>query len=136
LTPSDEAELRLKAQEKRQKAAIEKEQKRRVDHFPFLKKNGSDAVYSFAVRAIEAIKKHSGLWANVNWQELEKKLVETSINKIGVPKSEALRAVLEHSPRHAEKSALDVDRIVALAKEREKYSHAQLNLDRDDYLSL
>jgi Plasmid recombination enzyme len=136
LTPLDEAELRLKAQEKRQKAAIEKAQKRRVDNFPFLEKYGSDAVYSFAVRAIEAIKKHSGLWTNVNWQEIEKKLVETAINKIGVPKSEALRAVLEHSPRHADKSALDVDRIVALAKEREKYSHAQLNLDHDDYLSL
>jgi hypothetical protein len=100
-----EAKVRLdreaaakKATEKAQKRLLAKEVERRISTYPSLIKNSAGAVYNFAVRATEALKKVKDNWTKVDWRNVEKTTIITSYCEDGQSEKSIENAIMKHSP--------------------------------------
>ncbi|NYZ69764.1 plasmid recombination protein [Endozoicomonas sp. SM1973] len=97
LTDHQQMELEEMANQIRHENQIFMEQKKRLEHLPKLLKQAAGAVYIFAQKATEEIKR-VGHWQKVNWNEVEKETIKTAITESRQSKESTIEAISKHSP--------------------------------------
>lgn len=113
LTPTQQRGLAAEAAVLRRKNEVEAEKQRRVDALPGLVRKRAGAVFVFARRALDAIKEAAGHWRLVDWARVGKEATQEAVRDHGQAPADVARALLQHSPEHADKTPQDVVKIVA-----------------------
>lgn len=111
------------------KAVIEAEKQRRVDRLPDLLKRASGAALTFAQHATEAIKSAGNRWREVNWPTVEKAATNEAMHENGQSLRDSAKAVLTLSPGHADKSAVQVEKVILMLEQK---AGIQPEIRRDD----
>lgn len=96
---------------------LEAEKKRRVDALPDLVRKRAGAVHTFALKALDAIKKASGNWRVVEWAKVEKEAFNEAVREHGQPVKESLERIILASPGQAHVSPADARRAAEMAPE-------------------
>ncbi|RCL02113.1 MAG: hypothetical protein JSC188_000435 [Candidatus Tokpelaia sp. JSC188] len=97
-------QLLIKANELREEKQINAEKQRRIDRLPYLTEKTVGVVKIFATKALNAIKKVSGKWQNVEWETVEHETKIEAIKKRGLTHYETAETIMTCSPGQADKS--------------------------------
>lgn len=117
LTDEQVKDLARQASTMRAGNELEAEKQRRVDALPDLVRKRAGAVLTFAVKALEAIKKAGGNWRLVEWTGVEKEAFDEATKEHRQPAQESLECIFLASPGKAHLSPADVKRVVAKVPE-------------------
>jgi len=117
LNPDQVKDLARQAATMRASNELEAEKKRRVDALPDLVRKRAGAVHTFALRALDAIKKASGNWRLVEWAKVEKDAFNEAVREHGQPVKESLERIILASPGKAHVSPADARRAAEMAPE-------------------
>lgn len=101
----------------RRENELEAEKKRRVDALPDLVRKRAGAVHTFALKALDAIKKASGNWRLVEWAKVEKAAFNEAVREHGQPVKESLERIILASPGQAHVSPADARKAAEMAPE-------------------
>lgn len=96
---------------------LETEKQKRVDALPDLVRKRAGAVHTFALRALDAIKKASGNWRLVEWQQVESAAFNEAVREHGQPVKESLERIILASPGKAHVSPADARKAAEMAPE-------------------
>ncbi|MFC5491412.1 MobV family relaxase [Dokdonella soli] len=98
LTPEQTRALAQQAAKVREGNQIDAEKQRRVDAIPALLKRAAGAALTFAQHATEALRKALGQWRTVEWGKVEAAAIREAVTEHRQSRTDAVKAVLDHSP--------------------------------------
>jgi len=117
LTSGQVQDLARQAATMRKANELTAEQQRRVDALPDLVRKRAGAVHTFALRALDAIKKASGNWRLVEWAKVEKEAWLEAVKEHRQPVKAALEGILLVSPGQANLTPEQAKKVAAAAPE-------------------
>lgn len=120
LGEGDKRSLAKLAAKLRREREIEAEKRRRIDALPEVLKRSAGAALTFAEKALEAIKSQAGDWKRVDWEAVEQDSIREAVQLNHQSPRDAVKAVMERSPSHAEKSQAEINIVLGNIKESEE----------------
>lgn len=108
LGEADKRLLAKQAAQIRRKRETEAEKRRRVDALPELVRRSAGAALTFAENSLSAIRDQEGDWKRVNWEAVEQAAIREAVQQNHQSLSDAVKAVMEHSPGQADKTPEEI----------------------------
>lgn len=126
LSEADQQLLAKQAAQIRRKREIAAEKRRRVDALPQVLRRSAGAALTFAEKALDAIREQEGDWKRVNWEAVEQASIHEAVHQNHQSERDAVKAVMERSPRHAEKTHAEIDIVLSNIKEKEEVNEPKI----------
>lgn len=131
LTPEQQQALADQAAGQRRENRLDAEARRRAEALQELAKRAAGAVQVFARRGVAAIEEAAGRWRSVDWGQVERGTVREAVREHGLPMTDTVRALLEHSPGHAATTPEQAAQILRMVAEREPRRQRRHDQARD-----
>ena len=132
LSEADQQLLVKQAVQIRRKREIAAEKRRRFDALPQLLRRSAGAALTFAEKALDAIREQEGDWKRVNWEAVEQASIREAVQQNHQSLSDAVKAVMEHSPGQADKAPEEVRSILEQITQDEPESRPKAYKSKPD----